>query len=148
VKKKAYSIIIQKSKVFGIFDNKKVKNIDIEYRYRISITIDFSHSWLSVSKFWNIGICGQYNIVNWPNIGQKNLKILISASKKKHIGQCLLHTPFSFSGWKLALRSQKFEGNFLTKRLMRALDTFFGSPPSSCFAPKRCTGWLRACEGN
>jgi len=33
VKKKAYSITTQQSKVvFGIFDDKKVKNIDIEYR--------------------------------------------------------------------------------------------------------------------
>jgi len=31
VKKKAYSITTQKSKVFGIFNDKKVKNIDIEY---------------------------------------------------------------------------------------------------------------------
>jgi len=31
VKKKAYSITTQKSKVFGIFDGKKVKNIDIDY---------------------------------------------------------------------------------------------------------------------
>jgi len=28
----AYSITTQKSKGFGIFDDKKVKNIDIEYR--------------------------------------------------------------------------------------------------------------------
>jgi len=32
VKKKAYSITTQISKVFGIFNDKKVKNIDIEYR--------------------------------------------------------------------------------------------------------------------
>jgi len=32
VKKRVYSITIQKSKVFGIFDDKKVKNIDVEYR--------------------------------------------------------------------------------------------------------------------
>jgi len=31
VKKKTYSITTQKSKVFGIFDDKKVKNIDIDY---------------------------------------------------------------------------------------------------------------------
>jgi len=29
VKKRAYSIITQKSKVFGIFDDKKVKNIGL-----------------------------------------------------------------------------------------------------------------------
>jgi len=32
VKKRAYLITTQKSKIFGIFDDKKVKNIDIEYR--------------------------------------------------------------------------------------------------------------------
>jgi len=31
VKKNAYSVTTQKSKVFGIFDDKKVKNIDIDY---------------------------------------------------------------------------------------------------------------------
>jgi len=30
VKKKAYSITSQKKKVFGIFDDEKVKNIDID----------------------------------------------------------------------------------------------------------------------
>jgi len=31
--KKAYSITTQKSKVFGILDDKKVKNIDIEFSH-------------------------------------------------------------------------------------------------------------------
>jgi len=33
--KRAYSITTQKSKVFGIFDDKKVKNIDIECRLQL-----------------------------------------------------------------------------------------------------------------
>jgi len=32
---------------------------------------------ISVSKFWNIDIDGQSNIGNWPNIGEKMLKISV-----------------------------------------------------------------------
>jgi len=38
--------------------------------------------YLSVSKFWNIGIDGQSNIGNWTNIGEKKLKISVKVSKK------------------------------------------------------------------
>jgi len=36
---------------------------------------------ISVCKFWNIGIGDQLNIGNWPNIGEKKLKIWVSVSK-------------------------------------------------------------------
>jgi len=37
---------------------------------------------ISVSKFWNISIGGRSNMGNWPNIGEKNLKIFGIGFKK------------------------------------------------------------------
>jgi len=42
-----------------------------------------------------IDIGGQSHIGNWPNIGEKVLKISISVSKKKNIGRSLVRTQFA-----------------------------------------------------
>jgi len=44
---------------------------------------------MSVSKLWNIGICGQSNIGSWPNIGEKkfeNIRIGIGFKKMISVG--------------------------------------------------------------
>jgi len=38
---------------------------------------------VSVSNFWNIGIDGQFNIGNQPNIGENFLKISVYSNFKK-----------------------------------------------------------------
>jgi len=46
--------------------------------------------------------------------------------------------------WGIHPQSVTFEGNFLTKRIMIALETFIRISPSSCFAYPSDAGWLRA----
>jgi len=52
---------------------------------------------LSVSKFWNIGISGQSNNVNWPNIAEKNLKISVTVSTK---GYRLVSNLYLLEKWR------------------------------------------------
>jgi len=55
---------------------------------------------MSVSKCWNIGIGGQSNIGNWPNIGEKSLKYLYRFLK--NIGVCVFY-PVPSQGWESSI---------------------------------------------